>query len=195
MPSVSSSFFFSESPSSGNHSLHDDLIIPSLSLPPPLNQPTPFGQTLGLLRLLILGPQGAGKSFLTGLLLEDNEDVVQVGPWEDCEDAKVLKASTDWVELNDSERYEPTRNVHIVELPGYSEDADVGGTRSYPSTMFDYHLVYRTRKPLEIYYSRPLPSSPCSPPSRYRPVCYDVQSSRLIIIPALHCFGLPSTLQ
>lgn len=129
LPSVSSSFFFSESPRSGNHSLHD-LIIPSLSLPPPLNQPTPFGQTLGLLRLLILGPQGAKKSFLTGLLLEDNEDVVQVGAWEDWEDAKVLKASTDWLELNDAERYEPTRNVHIVELPGYSDDADV--SRAHP---------------------------------------------------------------
>jgi len=28
--------------------------------------------------------QGAGKSFLTGLLLEDNEDV-EVGTWEDWE--------------------------------------------------------------------------------------------------------------
>jgi hypothetical protein len=81
-------------------------------------------------------------------LLEDNEDVVEVGTWEDWEEGghaagvgasnsdingsfgygKVLKASTDWLERRDaygSERYKPTRNVHIVELPGYSQDADV----------------------------------------------------------------------
>jgi len=99
--------------------------------------------------LLVLGAQGAGKSFLTGLLLEDNEDVVEVGTWEDWEAAlpenrglpgttsdidgtfsygKVLRASTDWIERRDAfgaERYEPTGNVHIVELPGYSQDADV----------------------------------------------------------------------
>jgi hypothetical protein len=108
-----------------------------------LTQPTPFGQTLGVLRLLVLGAQGAGKSFLTGLLLEDNEHVVEVGAWEDWEEGvrasrgatsfgygKVLKASTDWLERRDaygSETYEPTRNVHIVELPGYAQDADVSG--------------------------------------------------------------------
>ena len=118
-----------------------NLIIPSLTLPSALRPPTPFGQTLGELRLLVLGAQGAGKSFLTGLLLEDNEDVVEVGTWEDWEEGssiggtfddagygKVLRASTDYAEQKDAfglERYEPTRNVHIVELPGYSQDADV----------------------------------------------------------------------
>lgn len=109
------------------------LIIPSLTLPDALRRPTPFGQTLGNLKILVLGGQGAGKSFLTGLLLEDNEDVVDVGTWEDwsgCQDAygKVLRASTDWFEQHEVfglERYEPTRNVEIVELPGYSHDADV----------------------------------------------------------------------
>ena len=174
LPSVSSSFFFSSSAAgspgrsrngSYPHSeqeqdrdylhttaphLGHNLVIPSLALPPALRQPTPFGQTLGVLRLLVLGAQGAGKSFLTGLLLEDNEDVVEVGTWEDWEEdvgtagpggdgsnsdisgsfgyGKVLKASTDWLERRDSygsERYEPARNVHIVELPGYSQDADV----------------------------------------------------------------------
>jgi hypothetical protein len=171
LPSVSSSFFFSSSAAgspgrsrNGSHPhseqeqdrdhpqdttaphLIHNLVIPSLALPPALRQPTPFGQTLGVLRLLVLGAQGAGKSFLTGLLLEDNEDVVEVGTWEDWEVGdpggvgsnsdingsfgygKVLKASTDWLELRDpygSERYEPARNVHIVELPGYSQDADV----------------------------------------------------------------------
>jgi len=178
LPSVSSSFFFSSSaagsPGRSRHGSHSHseqeqdrdhphplqgttvpplghtFVIPSLALPPALRQPTPFGQTLGVLRLLVLGAQGAGKSFLTGLLLEDNEDVVEVGTWEDWEEGvsaadaggvggdsdvngsfgygKVLKASTDWLERRDSygsDRYEPARNVHIVELPGYSQDADV----------------------------------------------------------------------
>ncbi len=130
--------------------LGHNLIIPTLSLPSAFRRPTPFGQTLGALTLLVLGAQGAGKSFLTGLLLEENEDVVDVGTWEDWEEGvgaannvagtdaadvdgsfsygKVLRASTDWIERKDMfgfERYEPTQNVHIVELPGYSQDADV----------------------------------------------------------------------
>jgi len=165
LPSVSSSFFFSSSAAGSpgrsrngsyphseqeqdrDHPLGHTFVIPSLALPPALRQPTPFGQTLGVLRLLVLGAQGAGKSFLTGLLLEDNEDVVEVGTWEDWEEGvsavdadnksdvngsfgygKVLKASTEWLERRDSygsDRYEPARNVHIVELPGYSQDADV----------------------------------------------------------------------
>ncbi|KAF9471156.1 hypothetical protein BDN70DRAFT_998716 [Pholiota conissans] len=115
---------------------HQGLIIPSLALPEPLRRPTPFGQTLGELRVLVLGAQGAGKSFLTGLLLEDNEHVIDVGTWEDWNagdaDAsyahgKVLRASTDWVEqkgMYGLERFEPTKNVEIVELPGYAYDAD-----------------------------------------------------------------------
>lgn len=167
-PSVSSSFFFSSSaaaspgrshpnsyPPSHPHSDHEQdeggrhhsrsnehgLIIPSLTLPDALRRPTPFGQTLGQLKILVLGGQGAGKSFLTGLLLEDNEDVVDVGTWEDWyggEDGvygKVLKASTDWAEQQDSfglERYEPTKNVEIVELPGYSQDANVRFSLIFP---------------------------------------------------------------
>ncbi|KAH9478004.1 hypothetical protein JR316_0010237 [Psilocybe cubensis] len=160
LPSVSSSFFFSSSapgspgrfshpgsyPSSHPHSEHGNdhehqhyeqdygsgLIIPSLALPEALRRPTPFGQTLGNLKILVLGGQGAGKSFLTGLLLEDNEDVVDVGTWDDWSGSKnaygkVLRASTDWFERREifgQERYEPTKNVEIVELPGYSHDAD-----------------------------------------------------------------------
>ncbi|KAJ3502086.1 hypothetical protein NLJ89_g9047 [Agrocybe chaxingu] len=142
LPSVSSSFFSLEccwEPWALQGQLESkpghNLIIPSLTLPSALRRPTPFGQTLGELRLLVLGAQGAGKSFLTGLLLEDNEDVVEVGTWEDWEEGsgdgdgygKVLRASTDWAEQKDSfglDRFEPTRNVHIVELPGYGQDAD-----------------------------------------------------------------------
>jgi len=184
LPSVSSSFFFSSSAaaspgrsrnSSYPQSEHEqdqdhapnsqpplghNLIIPTLSLPSALRRPTPFGQTLGALTLLVLGAQGAGKSFLTGLLLEENEDVVDVGTWEDWEEGigaannvgsadvdrgsfsygKVLRASTDWVERKDMfglERYEPTQNVHIVELPGYSQDADVSSL-SMPGKVLCY---------------------------------------------------------
>ncbi|KJA26939.1 hypothetical protein HYPSUDRAFT_100267, partial [Hypholoma sublateritium FD-334 SS-4] len=69
------------------------------------------------------------------LLLEDNEDVVDVGTWEDWNGAeagidvygKVLRASTDWLEQHNVfglERFEPTKNVEIIELPGYSHDTD-----------------------------------------------------------------------
>jgi len=135
-PSVSSSFFFSSAAASPPHSRQFDeardstqgLIIPSLTLPAALRRPTPYGQTLGDLRLLVLGSQGAGKSFLTGLLLEDNEDVVDVGQWEEAEYGRVLRASTDWVEHRDAhglEKFDPTRNVEIVELPGYDNTTDV----------------------------------------------------------------------
>ncbi|KAG2007010.1 hypothetical protein CC2G_014738 [Coprinopsis cinerea AmutBmut pab1-1] len=165
LPSVTSSFFFSSAAASPGHFAqpldHDQdhasnhsgasaarnatsgLIIPSLTLPPALRRPTPYGQTLGEVRLLVLGRQGAGKSFLTGLLFEDNEEVVEVGTWEDPvgEDgegddemvllgmagAKVLRASTDWVEHTDAhglEKFEPARNVEIVEFPGYDAMTD-----------------------------------------------------------------------
>ncbi|KAF5384432.1 hypothetical protein D9615_003466 [Tricholomella constricta] len=133
LPSVSSSFFFSSAaaspPHSQPHSEHphardttQGLVIPSLTLPAALRRPTPYGQTVGDLRILVLGSKGAGKSFLSGLLLEDNEDVVEVGIWEDAEYGRVIHASTDWVEHRDAhglEKFEPTRNVEIVELPGY----------------------------------------------------------------------------
>jgi hypothetical protein len=136
-PSVSSSFFFSSAAASPPHSRpqSDDardetqgLIIPSLTLPAALRRPTPYGQTLGDLRLLVLGSEGAGKSFLTGVLLDDNEDVIDVGQCEEAEYGRVLRASTDWVEHTDAhglEKFEPTRNVEILELPGYDHTTNV----------------------------------------------------------------------
>jgi GTPase SAR1 family protein len=97
-------------------------------LPAALRRPTPYGQTLGDLRLLVLGSEGAGKSFLTSVLLDDNEDVIDVGEWEEAEYGRVLRASTDWVEHTDAhglEKFEPTRNVEIIELPGYDHTTDV----------------------------------------------------------------------
>jgi hypothetical protein len=78
--------------------------------------------------LLVLGCKGAGKSFLSGLLLEDNEDVVDVGAWEEGQYGRVLRASTVWVEDRDDhglEKFEPARNVEITELPGYDQNDDV----------------------------------------------------------------------
>ncbi|KAG6806114.1 hypothetical protein H0H93_003454, partial [Arthromyces matolae] len=100
------------------------LVIPSLPLPAALQRPTPYGQTLGDLRLLVLGSQSAGHSFITQLLLEENEEIVDVGQWEENEDGRTIHASTDWLEQRDAhglERFEPTRNVEIVELPGYDD--------------------------------------------------------------------------
>ena len=130
------------------HQATSGLVIPSLTLPPALKRPTPYGQTLGDLRLLVLARHGAapgGKGFLATLLLEDNDDIVEVGEWEDPvtaheeeldnetiqlgkAGAKVLRASTDWIEHTDAhglEKYEPMRNVEVVELPGYDALTDV----------------------------------------------------------------------
>ncbi|RDB17355.1 hypothetical protein Hypma_001813 [Hypsizygus marmoreus] len=135
-PSVSSSFFFSSAAASPPHpqpqSDHtrdstEGLIIPSLTLPSALRQPTPYGQTVGDVRLLVLGSKGAGKTFLSGLLLEENEDVVEVGTWEDWEYGRVIHASTDWIEHRDAhglEKFEATRNIEIVELPGYDHNTN-----------------------------------------------------------------------
>ena len=126
-PSVSSSFFFSSAAASPPHSQPQSdharqstqgLIIPSLSLPEALHHPTPYGQTLGDLRLLVVG----GKDFLAKLLLEDNEDIVDKGIWEDAGFGRLRRASTDWIVHRDAhglEKFEPTRNVQIHELPGY----------------------------------------------------------------------------
>ncbi|KAJ3569454.1 hypothetical protein NP233_g5036 [Leucocoprinus birnbaumii] len=131
-PSVSSSFFFSSAAASPPHPPHSEhltegLIIPSLTLPTALRRPTAYGKSIGDLRLLMLGSRGAGKTFLTSLLLEDNDAVVEVGNWEETEYGKVLYASTDWIEHSDAhglEKYEPTRNIEILELPGYHETSD-----------------------------------------------------------------------
>ncbi|KAG6852884.1 hypothetical protein C0991_008397, partial [Blastosporella zonata] len=134
LPSVSSSFFFSSAAATPphpqtdlEHSIHG-LVIPSLTLPTALRRPTPYGQTLGDLRILVLGCQGAGKTFVSGFLLEENEDVVEVGDWENSKDGRVIHASTDWLEHRDAhglEKFEPTRNVEIVELSGYDSSSDV----------------------------------------------------------------------
>ncbi|OSD01011.1 hypothetical protein PYCCODRAFT_1436793 [Trametes coccinea BRFM310] len=148
-PSVSSSFLFSSGPASPPH-LHphsepesdlgdstSGLVIPSLTLPLPSRNPTPYGQTLGELRLLVLGPRGVDTSAIASQLVDDNEDVVEVGIWE--EESRVggssrgrrkavLHASTHWVEHRDAhglERIEPARNVEIVELPPFDTHSQV----------------------------------------------------------------------
>ena len=130
LPSIGSSFFYSSAAASPPH-LHaapeDDalrLVIPSLSLPAVLPHPSPYGQLLGDLKLLILGSKGIGKTTLANLLLESNDDIVHVSGWE----ASVLTASTDWVDHEDNtglEKYEPAQNIQITELPGYDPQGDV----------------------------------------------------------------------
>ncbi|KAI0672149.1 hypothetical protein C8Q78DRAFT_970996 [Trametes maxima] len=144
-PSVSSSFLFSSGPATPPHfhpssepdsegELADStsgLVIPSLLLPSSSKRPTPYGQTLGELRLLLLGPKGVDVSALAAQLVDDNEDVVEVGIWEEGRRGKrkaVLRASTHWVEHRDAhglERIEPARNVEVVGLPSYDPRAEV----------------------------------------------------------------------
>ena len=142
LPSVSSSFFFSSAAASPPHSApHSDhgqvdlgthgLIIPSLALPAALRPPTVYGKTLGELRLLVLAGSNRNvieEEFFTRLLSEDNADVVDVGGWEGVEYGRVVRASTDWVEHQDGfgiEKFEPTRNIEVVDLGGYEQDANV----------------------------------------------------------------------
>ncbi|KAI0644150.1 hypothetical protein C8Q79DRAFT_1011953 [Trametes meyenii] len=100
-------------------------------LTPPSRRPTPYGQTLGELRLLLLGPKGVDVSALAAQLVDDNEDVVEVGIWGEERRGKrnaVLRASTHWVEYHDAhglERVEPVRNIEIVELPSYDPRAEM----------------------------------------------------------------------
>lgn len=147
LPSVSSSFLFSSGPGSPPHagqhtdlgSEHDkgdsSLIIPSLTLPSPLRRPTPYGQGLGQVRLLVLGRQGQSTaSILDAFADVECEDIVDVGQWEahgstdSLPASRSLKVSTDWIDHRDAhglERHEPSRNVELVHLPEYGIDDNV----------------------------------------------------------------------
>ena len=133
LPSIGSSFFYSSAAASPPHVHAADgpledyalrLVIPSLTLPTALPHPSAYGETLGDLRLLILGSKGIGKTTLANLLLESNDDIVHVSGWE----GNVLTASTDWSDHEDNnglEKFEPAMNVQITELPGYDPQGDV----------------------------------------------------------------------
>ena len=140
LPSVSSSFFYSSGATSPHHHHSDHsrggsddlrLVIPSLALPAALPHATTFGRTLGDLRLLVLGEKGVGKTTFANLLLKNNDDVVEIGGWEYFDEegqANVLRASTHWIEHGDAhglEKFEPAKNVEIIELPGYDQHAEV----------------------------------------------------------------------
>ncbi|KAI6165295.1 hypothetical protein EDD17DRAFT_1438254, partial [Pisolithus thermaeus] len=66
------------------------------------------------------------------LLLDDNEDVVDPGIWEETDEGSVLRASTDWVEHRDPhglEKFEPSRNVEISLM--YESSNISGGADSF----------------------------------------------------------------
>ncbi|TBU47145.1 hypothetical protein BD309DRAFT_952414 [Dichomitus squalens] len=168
-PSVGSSFLFSSGPTSPPHPGHHSereydeelgdstsgLVIPSLMLPSPSRRPTTYGQTLGDVRLLLLGPRGADMSAIASQLVDDNEDVVEVGLWEEDRQEgantrgkrkATLHVSTDWVEHRDRhglERIEPARNVEIVELPSYDShtEAQTIVERVLPVIHYPFHEV------------------------------------------------------
>jgi hypothetical protein len=106
------------------------LIIPSLTLPTPLRQPTPYGKTVGDVRILVFGNADPGaSSSIAGMLLEDNEDIVDVMPSEVTNNGHVLvRASTDWAEHRDAhglEKFEPTHNVEIIDVSKYASVGEV----------------------------------------------------------------------
>jgi len=139
-PSFSSSFFFSSVAASPRHNNHahieqdresaQGLIIPSLTLPAPLRQPTPYGKTVGEVRILVFGNVDPGaSSSIAGMLLEDNEDIVDVMPSEITNDGHVLvRASTDWAEHRDAhglEKFEPMHNVEITDVSKHAAAGEV----------------------------------------------------------------------
>lgn len=159
LPSVSSSFLLSSVPGSPphlGHGLHHDrpehelgdssLIIPSLTLPSAVRRPTPYGQTLGDVRLLVLGHAGSGAEGVAQVFADEEcEDIVEVGQWEEFEAdtddqvrAKVLRLSTDWIEHRDAhglEKHEPSRNVEVVLLQDYGPDDNVSYLRQLKSSI------------------------------------------------------------
>lgn len=155
-PSVASSFFFSSAAASPPHPhsqsdrAHEStqgLIIPSLTLPDALRHPTTFGKTIGDLRLIVLSPKGTGDRFPTQLLLEDNDDILDVGSWEETEYGRVVHASTDWIEQHDQHglhKFEPLRNVEVIEVPSYDQNDDVSG-RAFASTAHPFSHLYLVR--------------------------------------------------
>ena len=94
-PSVSSSFIFSSQPTTppqndaeptGHLAAQADdnseLIIPSLTLPSLVKRPTPYGQTLGDVKLIVIGrasSQVESEQLLRLLADEEYEDFVDVG--------------------------------------------------------------------------------------------------------------------
>ncbi|GBE89849.1 hypothetical protein SCP_1701740 [Sparassis crispa] len=181
-PSVSSSFMFSSGPASPPRAPADSdpedsqgLIIPSLTLPSAGRHPTPYGQTLGDLRLLFLAPRFAGITAraLTSALLDDNDDVVEIDGWEQGVDAAadgVLRASTHWLEQHDAhglEHFEPARNVELVELTPYDlgDDAETIVARVLAKVHAPFQQVHGALNPDSAPSAvlAGLLASPCTP--------------------------------
>jgi hypothetical protein len=124
-PSVSSSLFFSSAAASppahalpSNDNPSEGLVIPSLVLPAALKRPTIYGKTIGDIRLIHLTRSPTDSAFVQ-LLLDENEDVVDVGSWEQFSHGRSIRASTDWIEHSDAhglERFEPSKNIELVQV-------------------------------------------------------------------------------
>ena len=72
---------------------------------------------------------GADTTTLADFLMEC-DDIVDVEEWEEIEGAKILHASTDWLEerdLHGLERFEGTRNVSILHLDSFDTEDKVSG--------------------------------------------------------------------
>ena len=136
-PSLNSSFFFSSGAGSPHSHPHSEsgqlaasnagLIIPSLSLPAALQHPTPYGQTVGELNLIFVGPSGSGKASLAEYFVR-GDDVIDVGEWEPVDGGRILHASTDWIEetdLHGLERFEGTKNVTVIDLDSFDTSDNV----------------------------------------------------------------------
>ncbi|KAI0786951.1 hypothetical protein C8Q75DRAFT_254788 [Abortiporus biennis] len=171
-PSVSSSFLFSSVPASPPHNPasgssaaiegdSNELIIPSLTLPTPVRRPTPYGQSLGDVKLIVLSRTGSDVNFALSVFSDDNcEDFVQVDHWEELPlqetlvhsnikgKARVLKVSTDWVECRDMhglDKRTPTKNLEILHLGEYDHECPENIVHSVLSVV---HHPFQTILPL-----------------------------------------------
>lgn len=186
-PSGASSYMFSLSGvTSHNNSpphIHYDLslVIPSLTLPPPLPQlsteqdnwrnqgtirdkertavpTTIYGETLGRLDLLVFGRKGAGKTALANTLIDaNNEDIVINDGWD--RDRRVLSAATVATRHTSHQIY----NVTITEVDGFDEEDSMVSSCRTPVARY----TTLRRRADGVIIRRPQRSfSRCSPTSR-----------------------------
>ena len=74
--------------------------------------------------MLIIGSKDSGKTALANFLVDSNEDVIEIDPWEETIDGPLMHASTDWLEhpqdgdTHDYGRFEGSKNIKILSLRG-----------------------------------------------------------------------------
>ena len=123
LPSSAFSLSVPSSPPHRDSLLPHSLILPSLSLDASdgcVSNST--GDSLGRLKLLIVGSKGSGKTLLAETLVHDIPDVTDVGEWVDHPAlGRMLSAET----RGEGEIMGAPGNVRLVEAVGFDQTDDV----------------------------------------------------------------------